>query len=912
MLALPPGFASPIFPPAGIAVAAVLIGGKKTLPWVFLGALFLNLWVVYSANQQIDAAGLVAASGIAVASMLQAAIGGWLLRRMIGYPTSLDQGGSILYFLLLAPVICLTSASLSVSTLSALGIVDTAHFAANWAAWWVGDTLGVLIMLPIVMIVAGEPRALWRSRVRTVAIPMLLIFALFVAIFIKANQWEYDDSLSEFRQLSQQAVNQVQTRFEEQEFFLIQTAGLFLHEENGRVSRKEFHRFVEKSLIHFPMIQALEWVPYVGVENRVSFEASQRHDFPDFEIRERNAAGQLQRAGERASFYPVTYIEPFAGNESALGFDLASSSDRVTVLIKTVKLGITVTTPAVQLVQDRQNQLGMLMVLAVKPGHKESGVVLTVLRLGDFMNKVLSDAQSSMLYTRLIDLDDQKILYDSFMPGNQKALYDHPFTFGTRHYRPDAAPTPAYTMQHRGWQSWAVLAAGVLGTGLIGALLLLGTGYTARVESKVVERTKELNEKTARLQEAQHMAHIGNWDLDLVESALVWSDELYHIFEIDPASFGVSYEAFLNVIHPEDRTLVDKVYADSIKNRMPYSIEYRLLLPDGRIKFVHERGETFYGLEGRELRSTGTVQDISESKLAEQILRRESEKNLALLRNASDGIHILDIGGNLIEVSNSFCAMLGYRREEMIGMNFTQWDTQFPSAELPNIIMQLFEKQARYQFETSHRRKDGTIVDVEISCFPLELDGKPVMFNSSRDITQRKQMEEQIQNLAYFDPLTNLPNRRMLFDRLAHALSQAKRYQRSLAVMFLDLDNFKIINDTLGHDTGDELLKEVSARLSICVRTGDTVSRQGGDEFMIVLSEITHSDDAAQVADKIIKAINVPVRIADKTLTVSASIGIAVFPINGSDDSQELMKKADTAMYAAKAAGRNGYRFFVD
>lgn len=178
------------------------------------------------------------------------------------------------------------------------------------------------------------------------------------------------------------------------------------------------------------------------------------------------------------------------------------------------------------------------------------------------------------------------------------------------------------------------------------------------------------------------------------------------------------------------------------------------------------------------------------------------------------------------------------------------------------------------------------------------------------DITERKQMEEKIWNLAYFDPLTNLPNRRMLLDRLAQALLRAKRHQNSLAIMFLDLDNFKTINDLLGHDVGDELLKEVSVRLKACVRMNDTVSRHGGDEFLILLPEISLPDDAALVADKIIKAINVSVQIADNRLNISTSIGIAVYPANGTDDIQELLKKADRSMYAAKAAGRNTYRFF--
>lgn len=185
----------------------------------------------------------------------------------------------------------------------------------------------------------------------------------------------------------------------------------------------------------------------------------------------------------------------------------------------------------------------------------------------------------------------------------------------------------------------------------------------------------------------------------------------------------------------------------------------------------------------------------------------------------------------------------------------------------------------------------------------------PLLGGISLDITERKQMEEKIWNLAYFDSLTNLPNRRMLIDRLAQALFRAKRHQGSLAVMFLDLDYFKNVNDSYGHDVGDELLKEVSVRLTRCVRTGDTVSRHGGDEFIILLSEIAFPEDAAVVAEKIIRSISEPIRIADKTLNITTSVGISVYRADATDGVQELLKKADAAMYAAKEAGRNGYAF---
>jgi diguanylate cyclase (GGDEF)-like protein len=175
-----------------------------------------------------------------------------------------------------------------------------------------------------------------------------------------------------------------------------------------------------------------------------------------------------------------------------------------------------------------------------------------------------------------------------------------------------------------------------------------------------------------------------------------------------------------------------------------------------------------------------------------------------------------------------------------------------------------------------------------------------------------KRSEEEIRQLAFHDALTGLPNRRLLMDRIAQALAHARRHQHSMAIMFLDLDRFKQINDTLGHEAGDELLKQVAARLRRCVRSEDTACRSGGDEFIIVLPEITHPRDAALVAEKVIRAVSEPVIVGDHRLQVTTSIGIAVYPVAGPDDLQALMKKADTAMYSAKAAGRNMFRFYGD
>jgi two-component sensor histidine kinase/integral membrane sensor domain MASE1 len=199
LLAMPPGFATAVFLPAGIAVTAAFVAGNASLPGTFLGSFLLNIWISYSIKHQLDIIGVNAALIIALSSMIQAAVGGALLRRLIGYPASFDNLRDLLLFLLLAPVICLISATSSLSGLRALDLVPATDLMGNWITWWVGDTLGVLVALPLMLVLVGEPQPLWRSRTRFVAVPMVFCFAVFVAIFMHVNRWESELSLSQFR-----------------------------------------------------------------------------------------------------------------------------------------------------------------------------------------------------------------------------------------------------------------------------------------------------------------------------------------------------------------------------------------------------------------------------------------------------------------------------------------------------------------------------------------------------------------------------------------------------------------------------------------------------------------------------------------------------------------------------------------
>jgi len=207
MLALPPGYASAIFPPAGIAIAAVFVAGRAVLPAIFLGSFLLNILVGYSASHQVEMTDVEVALLIAFASALQAYLGGWWLKHKINYPTTLDSPVDVVTFFISAPVICLISATISVTGLLSLGMIGESLFFTSWASWWIGDTLGLIVMLPLTLVAIGKPRDIWRKRALTIAVPMLITFALLIITFVVVSRWERKESLVEFDALLTKYLN---------------------------------------------------------------------------------------------------------------------------------------------------------------------------------------------------------------------------------------------------------------------------------------------------------------------------------------------------------------------------------------------------------------------------------------------------------------------------------------------------------------------------------------------------------------------------------------------------------------------------------------------------------------------------------------------------------------------------------
>ncbi len=488
LLAVPPGYATAIFPPAGIAIAAMFIGGTITLPWTFLGALSLNLWISFSISHRLGFLELAGALTIAAASTLQAAIGGWMLRRLVGYPAALDNVGDVARFFLSAPGLCLISATLSLSVMVLLHAVRISDVGSSWFTWWLGDTLGVLIFLPLVMVVAGGPRAAWAGRAHTVALPMTLFFALFVAIFINVSKWENQQSLLEFRLLSQRLIDSVRAQLDAQEAFVEQLGTAF--DLPGWISREDFAARARRLLQRYPAIQAIEWAPRVLAADRASVEAEQQDEQPGFTIRERDSAGTLRPAGNRPEFYPVIYVEPLQGNATALGFDLASDPARHAAIDRAIATGGVSATAPIRLVQAPNDHSGLLLTLSAPSGPNGPGIVLIVLHMTTFMDALLGPAYRQ-IGVQFLDQEAGLPLFDTFSQRAGTPVRAQDLTFGGRIYRIRIAPTPAYFAAHRGWQSWAVLVVGIFSTSLLGALLMLTTGERERFARSFQEATRE-------------------------------------------------------------------------------------------------------------------------------------------------------------------------------------------------------------------------------------------------------------------------------------------------------------------------------------------------------------------------------------------------------------------------------------
>ncbi|HET7766459.1 MAG TPA: EAL domain-containing protein [Burkholderiales bacterium] len=439
------------------------------------------------------------------------------------------------------------------------------------------------------------------------------------------------------------------------------------------------------------------------------------------------------------------------------------------------------------------------------------------------------------------------------------------------------------------------------------ALVLMAAGVRYLMDSVVgsVRRARGEEERFARMIEATPAATtVTRYEDGVFLEANRAALELFgHSREEVIGSTAVSLGVWPN---PEDRADLMR----SMQEGKPINL-YPLTIRRGNGELRNILVSAAWVEIDRQKQMLMSAVDITQARRAEELLRRSEESFEKIFQASPDAIVISRLAdGRYLDVNQSWLELFGFSREEAVGRTAYDLGVWVDPAERPRFVAEVRKRGSVKDFETRFRKKSGAVIDALISADVIEIGGEPHVIVPILDVTDRKRAEERIQQLATRDPLTGLPNRLLLNDRLTLAISNAQRHGGSLALLFIDLDRFKYINDSLGHVIGDAFLKSVAERLTGIMRQGDTLARIGGDEFVVLLENIATMEDAAgQVARKILACFVEPFSVEGHTLSCSCSIGISVFPTDATDP-QMLIRDADTAMYNVKEGGRGSYRYF--
>ena len=401
------------------------------------------------------------------------------------------------------------------------------------------------------------------------------------------------------------------------------------------------------------------------------------------------------------------------------------------------------------------------------------------------------------------------------------------------------------------------------------------------------------------------------WDWDLATDEVWWNDSFQTLFDYQPNDVSPRLEFRIERIHQHDRDRVATgMLAAIASGKSFWSDEYRFLRGDGTPSHVLDRGYVMRAPDGKAVRMIGAMMDITRRKLTEDALRL-SERAIEASFNPIIITTDPAAGSKIVYVNPAFERVTGYSRTEAIGRNcgFLQGKDRH-QPELEKIRLALREGRDCNALLRNYR-KDGTLFwnDLYITPVSDQASGSVTHFvGVQHDVTQTRRYAEELEHQANHDALTGLANRSLLSDRLEQALVYAQRHGRLIMVAFVDLDDFKMINDSLGHGAGDRLLRIVAERLQACVRKGDTVARQGGDEFVLVLSDQGIEDSQHGMMERVIAAVSEPCQVGEQELRVTCSIGVSVYP-HDATDAETLLRMADTAMYRAKDVGRNNFQF---
>ncbi|AKT30381.1 EAL domain-containing protein [Pseudomonas syringae pv. actinidiae] len=434
-------------------------------------------------------------------------------------------------------------------------------------------------------------------------------------------------------------------------------------------------------------------------------------------------------------------------------------------------------------------------------------------------------------------------------------------------------------------------------------------GRSATDTERILEETR------ARLELALDLAQMGTWDLDITHSRLQASARASFLHGMDAQPFDDDSRLFFERLPAEERDRVRAAYTAALESRQDcLQMTYRFQMKDGTSRLIESRARIYRDETGNPVKLAGTLLDITQ-QCVQAALEASEEKFAKAFHSSPDSITITEIeSGRYVEVNDGFCRLTGFSAGEVLGRTAHEIGIWTDTVQREYMIDELRQKGRMHHREMNGRDKNGAPLVLDVSVEFITLNNTACLLMNARDIGQLKSAQAQIQHLAYHDPLTGLPNRALLMDRLSQQVSLLQHQNLRGALLFLDLDHFKHINDSLGHPVGDSVLSVIAARLEASVRQEDTVARLGGDEFVVLicgldgsLEQVTHQ--VRVLADNLRVLLAEPMFLDGHRLQVTPSVGIVLIPDDGLTPA-DLLKRADIALYRAKDSGRNASQFF--
>lgn len=815
LFALPDAFATLIWPPTGLSLAALLIFGYRLWPGVFIGAFLVELgtgvpaWV---------------AGSMAVGNTLEALLAYYLLKRITQFDPALTRLRDLLGLLILAAgVSTLISALIGAGSLLLAGLIDQNAFSGVFSNWWMGDALSDVLFASATLAVLHHEPLRWRKAkfLEAGTLAILLLYACLMVFF---------DTVPNSLLLNPKPFIL---------FPLVMWAALSFHQRGAALSTV------------FVAIMAL-------------WGSSEQHGFfaDDF-IR-----------GDLINYWLYALVI------SATGIALAGLH-----------------TGRLRSEEKLKEQLDLYDALIHAQSDVDEGVAViekgkivygneALWRIGGYQP---GDIVLGSDFINLIHPSDRKRVAEI----HQKRMGGH--SVPSRY--------EALGLGKNGRPVFIEIAAANYRDG------------SDRVVALIIDITERKQAEVALAQSQQDYR-------ELVESvqAIMWraepggaftfvSHEAEALLGYPLAEWTENPTFWKDKIHPDDRDwVVEYCMSESIK-LCSHVFDYRMIAADGHVVWMQDIVRVIPNKSvTRPQELVGVMLDITARKEAEASLRLSRQ----VFENTAEGILITDASFNVLEVNQAYLDITGYSNEEIIGYPPVVMNTGLHDKRYYDEIWQVIKTKGQWVGEILSRRKNGESYPEWISISRVT-DSKNVVQNYVAvftDISLRKQSEERLQFLANHDALTHLPNRALLQERVEQALLRAKRSHKKIAVLFIDLDRFKIINDTLGHQAGDMLLQEAARRLKECLRLSDTVARQGGDEFVVLIEDFADTQYLTAVARKIMHELAQPFILLNQELYISASIGISVYPDDGVD-LFSLLKNADVAMYRAKEHGKNTFHFYA-